>query len=108
MGQHWVTEQGPDGIQGRPSASPANGVCVIMVTNSLVLVLFFFFFNFEGETFNFKMSSGNRDIGKRTLVLRVTCTSKRRRKCGPCLCGPLKSVGSEPDHRDPKGPAERV
>lgn len=44
MGQHWVTEQGPDGIQGRPSASPANGVCVIMVTNSLVLVLFFFFF----------------------------------------------------------------
>lgn len=41
MGQHWVTEQGPDGIQGRPSASPANGVCVIMVTNSLV---FFFFF----------------------------------------------------------------
>ena len=43
MGQHWVTEQGPDGIQGRPSASPANGVCVIMVTNSLVLVLFFFF-----------------------------------------------------------------
>ena len=42
MGQHWVTEQGPDGIQGRPSASPANGVCVIMVTNSLFLVFFFF------------------------------------------------------------------
>ena len=76
---------------------------------------FVFFFNFEGETFNFKMSSGNRDIGTRTRVLRATCTSQHRRSCGPCLCGPLKSVGSEPDRRDTRGacracvsPAARV
>ena len=99
---------------GAAFGSPANGVCVVMVTKSLVLVLFFFF-NFEGETFNFKMSSGNRDIGTRTRVLRATCTSQHRRSCGPCLCGPLKSVGSEPDRRDTRGacracvsPAARV
>lgn len=61
------------------------------------------FFNFEGEIFNFKMSAGNRDIGKRTVVLCVTCTSKRRRSCGPCLCGPLKRVAAEPIAETPGG-----
>ena len=93
----------PDGVQRQPSPSPANWVCVILVTNS-----FFFFFNFEGEIFNFKMSAGNRDIGKRTLVLCVTCTSKRRRGGGSCLCRPLTRVASEPITETPGGPAERV
>ncbi|CAI9156636.1 unnamed protein product [Rangifer tarandus platyrhynchus] len=46
---------------------------------------------------------GNRDIGKRTVVLCVTCTSKRRRSCGPCLCGPLKRVAAEPIAETPGG-----
>nr|CAI9695945.1 unnamed protein product [Rangifer tarandus platyrhynchus] len=48
-------------------------------------------------------TGGNRDIGKRTVVLCVTCTSKRRRSCGPCLCGPLKRVAAEPIAETPGG-----
>lgn len=75
MRRDWFTEQGPDGVQGAAfSRLCKRSVCHFGDKQPCV-------FNFEGETFNFKMSAGNRDIGKRTRVLCVTCTSNRRRSC---------------------------
>lgn len=38
MRRNWFMEQGLDGVQGQPSAASASGVCVILVTNSLVFL----------------------------------------------------------------------